>query len=60
MQDRATFQPRKLRPTSEDEHGRGLQIVAALAKRWGTRATEDGKSVWCLLAADTGQEPDAG
>ena len=60
VQDRATFQPRKLRPTSEDEHGRGLQIVAALAKRWGTRATEDGKSVWCLLAADTGQEPDAG
>ncbi|MBY9074859.1 SpoIIE family protein phosphatase [Nocardioides sp. WL0053] len=59
VQDRATFQPRKLRPTSEDEHGRGLQIVAALAKRWGTRATEDGKSVWCLLAADTSQEPDA-
>jgi PAS domain S-box-containing protein len=52
VQDRATFQPRKLRPTTEDEHGRGLQIVAALADRWGTRATEDGKSVWCVLSAD--------
>ncbi|HET7357913.1 MAG TPA: SpoIIE family protein phosphatase [Nocardioidaceae bacterium] len=50
--DRATFQPRKLRPTPDDEHGRGLQIVAALASRWGTRGTEHGKSVWCVLSAD--------
>jgi len=49
--DRATFQPRKLRPTVDDEHGRGLQIVAALSSRWGTRGTEDGKSVWCVLSA---------
>jgi len=49
--DRATFQPRKLRPTAEDENGRGLQVVAALAERWGTRGTEDGKSVWCVLSA---------
>ncbi len=51
VRDRDTFRPRKLRPSSDDEHGRGLQIVAALADRWGTRATEDGKSVWCLLTA---------
>jgi anti-sigma regulatory factor (Ser/Thr protein kinase) len=51
VQDRGRFQPRRLRPTPEDEHGRGLQIVAALAARWGTRATEDGKSVWCVLSA---------
>ena len=50
MLDRATFQPRKLRPSEQDEHGRGLQIVAALAERLGTRGTEDGKSVWCLLS----------
>jgi PAS domain S-box-containing protein len=53
VQDRATYQPRKLRPTTEDEHGRGLQIVAALAVRWGTRATEDGKSVWCVLVPES-------
>jgi anti-sigma regulatory factor (Ser/Thr protein kinase) len=51
MLDRATVQPRKLRPSAEDENGRGLQIVAALAERWGTRGTEDGKSVWCVLSA---------
>jgi anti-sigma regulatory factor (Ser/Thr protein kinase) len=60
VQDRATFQPRKLRPTAEDEHGRGLQIVAALSERWGTRATEDGKSVWCVLSAGSSEEPDLG
>ena len=49
--DSATFHPRKLRPSVDDEHGRGLQIVAALADRWGTRGTEDGKAVWCVLSA---------
>jgi PAS domain S-box-containing protein len=52
VRDRATYQPRKLRPDDDDEHGRGLQIVAALATRWGTRPTEHGKSVWCVLSAD--------
>jgi anti-sigma regulatory factor (Ser/Thr protein kinase) len=49
VRDRATYQPRKLRPDETDEHGRGLQIVAALASRWGTRPTEHGKTVWCVL-----------
>ena len=51
VRDRATYQPRKLRPDETDEHGRGLQIVAALASRWGTRPTEHGKAVWCVLSS---------
>jgi len=51
VRDRATYQPRKQRPDATDEHGRGLQIVSALATRWGTRPTEHGKAVWCLLSA---------
>ena len=51
VRDQATYQPRKLRPDEDDEHGRGLQIVAALSARWGTRATEHGKAVWCVLSA---------
>jgi PAS domain S-box-containing protein len=51
VQDRATFLPRKMRPTVEDEHGRGLQIVAGVSERWGVRATDDGKSVWCVLSS---------
>jgi PAS domain S-box-containing protein len=49
VRDRAMYQPRKLRPDETDEHGRGLQIVAALSTRWGTRPTEHGKAVWCVL-----------
>ncbi len=51
IRDRAVYQPRKLRPGDDDEHGRGLQIVSALADRWGTRPTEHGKAVWCVLSA---------
>jgi PAS domain S-box-containing protein len=46
--DTATLLPRKQQPTPDDEHGRGLQIVELLADRWGTRATERGKSMWCM------------
>jgi len=48
--DGATSLPRQLRPTADDEHGRGLQIVARLADRWGTRATSNGKAVWCIIS----------
>jgi anti-sigma regulatory factor (Ser/Thr protein kinase) len=33
----------------EDERGRGLMLVAALASRWGTALTGRGKSVWFEL-----------
>jgi anti-sigma regulatory factor (Ser/Thr protein kinase) len=49
VRDRATYQPRKQRPDELDEHGRGLQIVSAVSSRWGTRPTEQGKAVWCVL-----------
>ena len=45
--------PRRLRPTPEDEHGRGLQLVALIADRWGTRPTAEGKAVWCVLSVST-------
>ncbi|MFC4784374.1 SpoIIE family protein phosphatase [Nocardioides sp. MAHUQ-72] len=50
VHDRASYEPRKQRPGVQDEHGRGLQIVAALADRWGSRPTEVGKTVWCVLS----------
>jgi anti-sigma regulatory factor (Ser/Thr protein kinase) len=50
VDDTATAVPRKLRPTANDVHGRGLQLVAMMADEWGTRPIHDGKSVWCALA----------
>ena len=34
----------------EDEGGRGLQLVACSARRWGTRKGRTGKTVWFELA----------
>ena len=50
VDDTATAVPRKLRPTAEDIHGRGLQLVAMMADEWGSRPTPGGKSVWCMLS----------
>jgi anti-sigma regulatory factor (Ser/Thr protein kinase) len=41
--------PRFRRSSYDDEGGRGLQLVATLASRWGARATPTGKVVWCEL-----------
>ncbi|MFD3945067.1 ATP-binding protein [Streptomyces sp. NPDC058579] len=34
----------------DDEGGRGLQLVACSAQRWGTRKGRSGKTVWFELA----------
>ncbi|WMX45233.1 ATP-binding protein [Streptomyces roseicoloratus] len=34
----------------DDEGGRGLQLVACSARRWGTKAGRHGKTVWFELA----------
>ncbi|WP_175411884.1 ATP-binding protein [Streptomyces sp. TRM64462] len=34
----------------DDEGGRGLQLVACTARRWGTRKGRSGKTVWFELA----------
>ncbi len=49
VEDQATAIPRKRRPGPHDEHGRGLQLVDAIANEWGIRPTPRGKAVWCLL-----------
>ncbi|WP_037861119.1 ATP-binding SpoIIE family protein phosphatase [Streptomyces sp. NRRL S-340] len=33
-----------------DEAGRGLRVVSALAREWGTSRTGTGKTVWCELS----------
>jgi hypothetical protein len=39
--------PRLRQASSDDENGRGLQVVRQLSKRWGARRTVAGKVVWC-------------
>ncbi|MBT2456549.1 ATP-binding protein [Streptomyces sp. ISL-86] len=42
--------PRERVAKPDDEGGRGLQLVAGSAQRWGTRHGKSGKTVWFELA----------
>ncbi|MFJ8953518.1 ATP-binding protein [Streptomyces sp. NPDC102381] len=46
--------PASLRaPNDDDDSGRGLLLVTALAERWGTR--DDGKTTWCVFRVPAGR-----
>ncbi|MFB7999819.1 SpoIIE family protein phosphatase [Streptomyces sp. NPDC056002] len=49
----------RIRTASEtDEGGRGLQLVAVLSQRWGTRYTAGGKWIWAAQSfAETAETP---
>jgi PAS domain S-box-containing protein len=47
--DGDTRLPRLRRTSEDDEGGRGLFLVDALARRWGSRPIRQGKIVWCEL-----------
>ncbi|MCH5671491.1 ATP-binding SpoIIE family protein phosphatase [Streptomyces gilvus] len=44
--DSSNTQPRLRRARLADEGGRGLFLVAQLAKRWGSRYHQTGKTIW--------------
>jgi serine phosphatase RsbU (regulator of sigma subunit) len=46
--------PRIRMAGENDEGGRGLYLVDQLAMRWGSRPTEDGKSVWFEMPIKSG------
>ncbi|MFI7127092.1 SpoIIE family protein phosphatase [Nonomuraea sp. NPDC050153] len=46
VSDGSLTTPRIRRAADTDEGGRGLQLVAAISRRWGTRYTATGKSIW--------------
>ena len=43
--------PQRRLPEDDDEAGRGLLLVDALAADWGARPAETGKTVWFSLKA---------
>ncbi|MGW9031364.1 ATP-binding SpoIIE family protein phosphatase [Streptomyces sp. NPDC055722] len=50
VSDGSNTAPHLRRAQAFDEDGRGLFIVAQLAKRWGTRQGPGGKTIWAELA----------
>ncbi|WP_194373234.1 ATP-binding protein [Streptomyces alkaliphilus] len=45
--DRTPCPPRRREAGGEDTSGRGLELVEALAHRWGWRPQPGGKRIWC-------------
>ncbi len=52
VDDDETSIPDPRTATDDDEGGRGLQLVSAMANSWGSRPLDHGKSVWCALKRD--------
>lgn len=50
VHDDGAGMPQPQHPTVEDEHGRGLLIVAALSRDWGVLPCRHGKTVWAEIA----------
>jgi anti-sigma regulatory factor (Ser/Thr protein kinase) len=46
--------PHKRDASPDAVGGRGLGIVATLSRRWGSRATQSGKTVWSVVAITAG------
>lgn len=55
ISDDSSHLPQRRLPSPEEENGRGLMLVDALASSWGARPTETGKTVWFTLTIDPGQ-----
>jgi hypothetical protein len=53
IEDDAPGQPCPQRPGPGQDHGRGLQIVAALSVGWGVESSASGKRVWAQLPLKT-------
>ena len=58
VSDGSSEPPRPTDAGPEDEHGRGLTLVGALAARWGFEHGPVGKTVWFELSTDTAPEGD--
>ncbi|WP_244162846.1 SpoIIE family protein phosphatase [Streptomyces bungoensis] len=57
VSDSSSAAPHLRRARTFDEGGRGLLLVAQLARRWGTRHTATGKTIWAELALPGTERP---
>ena len=60
ISDDSTHLPQRRIPEPDDENGRGLMLVDALADSWGTRLTRTGKSIWFTLLLVPAPDPVGG
>jgi anti-sigma regulatory factor (Ser/Thr protein kinase) len=58
VSDLSPAAPRVLTPSADQEHGRGMAIVASLASAWGSDVGESGKEVWFSLDLTPPRSPE--
>ncbi|MFI9251449.1 ATP-binding protein [Streptomyces sp. NPDC053069] len=56
VHDRSPALPSVQTRSCEEECGRGLHLIAALALDWGAVPTAAGKAVWCEVSVDSGKD----
>ncbi|MFI9272019.1 PAS domain S-box protein [Kitasatospora sp. NPDC052896] len=56
--DQSPHLPHPRLAEADEESGRGLTLVEALAHRWGARPTDTGKTTWFTLPLDKAPRPD--
>ncbi|WP_371616040.1 ATP-binding protein [Streptomyces sp. NBC_00454] len=56
IHDKSHSAPVVAQQSRDEESGRGLQMLAALAVDWGTVLTATGKAVWCELALQSDRQ----
>ena len=49
VSDRSPHLPQPRLAADDEESGRGLSLVRALADGWGVRPTDEGKTTWFTL-----------
>lgn len=49
VSDDSSASPEPRQPDDEDEHGRGLLLVAAFSAAWGVEPTASGKRIWAEI-----------
>lgn len=59
VSDGSLTMPRIRQASETDEGGRGLQLVAALSEKWGTRYTKSGKWIWTAQPLSDTEVPEA-
>ncbi len=53
VHDASPTLPSRRQATPMDEGGRGIALVEALSSGWGAETTDDGKTVWFEVAAQS-------
>jgi anti-sigma regulatory factor (Ser/Thr protein kinase) len=50
--DDSVVRPAEHEPSLSAEGGRGIALVATIARRWGVQQEGSGKIIWCLIDAE--------